>query len=325
MRPGRSSALLVAATLAALPARAQTTAREGATFLLLPVGARTVALGQAGVGQGGTTEALFMNPAGLADIHRTEIALHHYAFFAGIGDAFAVAMPARGLGTFSAAVYIVDYGETEVPGSPGGPPIGFAVPRNIALEAGYSTGLFGGLAAGIVYKLIQFRVDCSGSCPGNVQSVGTTHALDFGLHYLLPTSTPLELGLALRNVGFKLQVNNSSQADPLPTRLQVGLAWLILRPAPEVESFDVRLLADVQGTVGEGELSPATLLGVESGVRDMLRIRAGYAFIDSESNGPSLGLGVKVGRIGVDLAKTFYTADAIAEKDPFHVSVRFLF
>jgi hypothetical protein len=244
--------------------------------------------------------------------------------FAGTGDAFVVAVPAAGIGTFTAGAYIVDYGETEVPGSLGGPPIGLAIPRNITLDASFATGIFGGLTAGITYKLIQFRVDCTGSCPNNVSFVGTTHALDFGVQYMA-SNLPVEFGAVIRNVGFKLQVNNQQQADPLPTRLQVGVAWIVVRPSSETQNFDVRVLADVQGVVGQGDLSPTTLFGVESGVREAVRVRAGYAFLDSQARGPSLGLGVKVGRVGIDLAKTFYAADAIAERDPFHVSLRLMF
>ena len=326
MRRSRSSALfLAAAAFAAAPARAQTTGTvEGGAFLLLPVGARATALGQAAAAERGTTEAMFWNPAGLADLKRSEIALHHYAIFAGVGDAFVVAIPAASIGTFSAAAYVLDYGEIPTNLGPGGTE-GSAITRNIALEAGYSTALFGGLTAGLVYKLIQFRVDCTGSCPANASFVGTTHAFDFGVQYVL-SGVPVELGAVIRNVGFKLQVNNQQQADPLPARLQVGVAWVLVRPpAPDVQSVDVRLLADVQGVIGQGDLAPTTMFGVESGVHEVLRVRAGYAFLDSQASGPSLGLGVQVGRVGIDLAKTFYAADAISERDPFHVSLRLMF
>jgi hypothetical protein len=104
--------------------------------------------------------------------------------------------------------------------------------------------------------------------------------------------------------------------------VQGGIQWIVIRQAPNADAFDVKVLADVQGSLGEGTPRPATLLGIESGVRDILRVRAGYAFVDSEQHGPSLGLGLKVGRLGLDLAKTFYPSDAIGETDPFHVSLR---
>lgn len=327
MRRSRSSALvlLCAAALAATRARAQTGAStgtpEGAAFLLVPVGARATALGQAAVADGGDTESMFWNPAGLAEMKKSQLTLHHYAAFFGNGDAFVVAVPAS-VGTFGAAAYIVDYGDFPVTLPGGGGVVGNAITRNIALELSYATNIAGGFSTGITYKLIQFRVDCSGDCSLVPDAVGTTHALDFGVRFAVSGGVPIVFGAAIRNFGFKLQVNNQAQADPLPTRLQVGVAWLLLRRPPETQGFDVRLLADVQGTVGQGDPNPATLLGVDTGLSDALRVRAGYAFVDSQQRGPSLGVGVKVGRLGLDFAKTFYAADAIGEADPFHVSLR---
>jgi len=327
MRPSRSNAvLLVLLATAAARGRAQTTGTiEGGAFLLLPVGARATALGQATAAEGGTTEALFWNPAGLADIRHTEIALHHYSAFFGNGDAFVLAVPANGLGVFTFGAYVVDYGDLELTTGPGIPAVGTITPRNLALEASYATSVFGGLTAGIAYKLVQFRVDCTGSCGSVPTVVGTTHALDFGVRYALPTAMPVILGATIRNVGFKFQVNNQAQADPLPTRIQLGVAVVAYRPTTGMQGLDVRVLADMQGVMGQGDLAPTGLFGVESGYQETLRVRVGYAFLDTQARGPSMGVGMKVGRVGIDLAKTFYAADAIGEKDPFHVSMRFTF
>ena len=230
-------------------------------------------------------------------------------------------MPAA-VGTFGAAAYIVDYGDFPITLPGGGGTVGNGITRNIALALSYATTVAGGFSAGITYKLIQFRVDCSGDCATVPDAVGTTHAIDVGVRFALPRDVPIVLGATLRNLGFKLQVNNQAQADPLPTRLQVGMAWLVVRRPAGVEGFDVRVLADLQGTIGQGNPSPATLLGVDTGIRDALRVRAGYAFVDSQQRGPSLGVGVKVGRLGLDLAKTFYPSDQLGERDPFHVSLR---
>lgn len=330
MRRSRSSALvaLCAAVFAAPRAHAQTGGTtgtpEGAAFLLVPVGARATSLGQAAVADGGSTEAMFWNPAGLAEMRKSEVALHHYAQFFGNGDAFVLAVPAS-VGTFGAAAYIVDYGDFEVTLPGGGGVVGNAVTRNLALELSYATNIVGGFSTGITYKLIQFRVDCSGDCTLVPDAVGTTHALDFGVRFAITNGAPLVFGAAIRNFGFKLQINNQAQADPLPTRLQVGVAWLAIRRAPQEPGFDVRVLADLQGTVGQGNPNPATLVGVDTGLSDALRVRAGYAFVDSQQRGPSLGVGLKVGRLGLDFAKTFFAAEAIGETDPFHVSLRLEF
>lgn len=324
MRRSHSSALaLLALVGAAAPAPAQSAGvAEGGAFLLLPVGARATALGQAGAADAGTTEALFHNPAGLGAVKRGEAAIHHYTAFFGQGDALALAVPVNGMGAFGVAAYIVDYGDLEVTPPGGGGAIGRVSPRNLTLQLAFGTELVGGVAAGIQYKLVQFRVDCSGDCRQVPTAVGTTHAVDVGVQWAVSAAAPFVLGVAVRHLGFPLQVTNQAQADPLPTRLVVGVKWQVLRPPPGVDALDFTVLADLQGSLAGDGVDPATLVGVESGLRDLVRLRFGYAFVDSESNGPSLGFGVRVGRLGVDLARTFYATDAVGETEPVHLSVR---
>jgi len=329
MRPSRCSALFLLGVACGSPPRAlvaQTTGTvEGGAFLLLPVGARATALGQAASADGGTTEALFWNPAGLAHLARTELALHHYTAFFGNGDAAVFALPLPRFGTFAVAAYLVDYGDLDVTPPGGGGTIGRVTPRNVALVAAYATDVAGGVSAGIAYKLAQFRVDCTGDCTGVPTDVGTTHAVDVGVQWSPALGAPLVVGLSVRNAGFKLQVRNQAQADPLPTRLQIGAAYTVVTGAPDGERVRVRVLADVQSVVGRGALEPVTLVGLETGVRELLRVRAGYAFLDSQARGPSLGLGLATGSVVFDLARTFYAEDALGEREPFHVSLRWMF
>jgi len=326
MRRSRSSALvLLALAGAAAAAGAQAPADvSGAAFLLLPVGARTTALGQASAADGGTTEALFGNPAGLAPIRRGEAGIHHYNAFFGHADALALAVPVNGMGAFGLTAYIVDYGDLEVTPPGGGQgPIGQVSPRNLTLQVAFATEVADGIATGIAYKLVQFRVDCSGDCRQVPTAVGTTHAVDVGVQWAVRSATPLVIGVAVRHLGFPLQVNNQAQADPLPTRLVVGVRWQLVRPPQGIDALDLAVLADVQGSLAGDGVNPAPLVGLESGVRDLVRLRFGYAFVDTEASGPSLGLGVRVGRLGLDLARTFYATDAVGESEPVHLSLRF--
>ena len=323
MRRSRSSAAcLLVLVLAARTLSAQAIA-EGAAFLLLPVGARATALGQAAAADGGTTEALFWNPAGLASMHKGEAAIHHFNAFAGNGDALAIAATPAGIGTFGLAFYVVDYGTTPTTIG-GGTQVGEVTARNLTLQAAYATDIGAGLSAGIMYKLVQFRVDCGGDCSTVPTGVGTTHAVDVGAQWTTGGATPLVIGAMLRNLGFPLQVNNEAQADPLPTSVTLGAKWVPVRPPAGVDGLDVVLLADVQSPVSSrgGGLDPAPAIGIESGVRDLVRLRLGYAFLNSEARGPSLGIGLHTGRLGVDLTRTFYTSDAFADQEPVHVSVR---
>ena len=311
----------------AQPVRAQgpSAGVEGGAFLLLPVGARAVALGQAATADGGTSEAVFWNPAGLATLAKGEFAVYHYDAFFGSGDAIAIAVPSSRLGTFALTAYLVNYGDLAVTRGDLGPePVGQISPRNLELMASYATDL-GRLAAGITYKLVQFRVDCSGDCSQVPTATGTTQAVDLGVQYTFAGWRPVVVGVSLRNLGFNLQVNNRAQADPLPTRLSVGVSAEVVRPADGVQGLDARVLADVQGTVLEGPLSTVTLVGVESGVGEMLRLRFGYAFLDSNARGPSLGIGVKFGSIAFDLARTFNSAQDVGDTEPVHISFRVIF
>ena len=333
MRRSRCSSRLVSVTLAAgliagggwsaQLAAQQSAGVEGGAFLLLPVGARATALGQAATADGGTSESVFWNPAGLAVLARGEFAIHHYDAFFGTGDAIVFAVRSARFGAFAFTAYLVNYGDLAV--TRGGPePVGQISPRNLALMASYATDLAGSVALGLTYKLVQFRVDCSGDCSQVPTATGTTNAVDVGLRYDASGWLPAVFGVSLRNLGFPLQVNNKAQADPLPTRVTAGVSVVVVR-ASAVTGIDARVLADVQGAVGEGSLQPVTLVGVESGVGEVVRLRAGYAFLNSNARGPSLGFGVRFGDLAFDLASVFSVAEAIGDNPPVHISFRVIF
>jgi len=334
MRPSRSkSALGAALATAALcaagapQARAQSASPgiEGGAFLLVPIGARAVALGQAATADGGTSESIFWNPAGLASLPKGEFAIYHYDAFFGTGDAITVAVPSSRLGSFALAAYLVNYGDLAVTRGDLGPePVGQISPRNLALMATYATE-FAGLSAGITYKLVQFRVDCTGDCSQVPSADGSTQAVDAGIQYAFGSWRPLVVGVSLRNLGFNLQINNQAQADPLPTRLAVGVSAMVMRPAPGTQGIDARVLADVQGTVLEGPLTTVTLVGIESGLGETLRFRFGYSFLDSSARGPSLGVGARFGSIAFDLARTFNSSQDVGDTQPVQFTFRVIF
>ena len=298
----------------------------GALFLVFPVGAQAVGMGQTATAMAGRGEAAFWNPAGLATLAEDEFALHSATLVAARSHVLGAYFPSHGIGVIGGSVYLVDYGDLERTDGNGNT-IARIAPRNFEFVASYATNL-GSFVFGLSYKLVQFRVDCSGDCSDFPARTGTTHALDLGGQFELGAGGPLRVGVALRNIGFKLQVQNQAQADPLPTRLAVGALYqLRLRPrdgaAPD-ERFDVKLAADVDSPWGEAGRSE-TRLGVDIGYQRLLRVRAGYAFVQDGFSGPSVGLGVEAGSLGVDLARTFLTGSDLQVDSPTFFSFRVTF
>jgi hypothetical protein len=323
MRPRRSSIGVASLLLAATSLWAQepgAPAGGGATFLLLPVGARAAALGQAAIADAGDGEAAFWNPAGLASIPHPELGIQFASYFASNNTVLSAYLPTKRLGVIGIAGYLVDFGSQDVTIGPGGT-IGRISVKNIELLASYATPVVGGLALGLSYKLIQFRQDCSGDC-GLIPSVtGTTHAADIGLQYGFGASENVRLGVALRHLGFKLQLENKDQADPLPVQLQFGVVYRVFLPqaADAPERIDARFLVDIQNGVGQGT-DPDARVGVELGYGRIVRLRAGYAFLHAEARGPSVGVGLRVGNFALDFARVFYDSSNFDE--PVHLSLR---
>lgn len=317
--------LLLSATAARAAAQAEPL-NAGALFLLYPVSARSVGAGQTAAAEDGHGEAVFLNPAGVGSMTSSEFALYSARLVAGPVTALTVFFPRRGLGVFGAGVYLLDYQDQPVTDS-GDVTVGVIGSRNLEFLATYATQLSGAVALGVSYKLVEFRVDCSGACPV-LPGLGVTHALDVGGQFSAGPDHAFRMGVSLRNLGFPLQVNNHGQADPLPARLTIGAAYrVLLRPPVEAiqdDRFDVRFAADVDSPWRETG-QPDVRLGVDVGYHETVRVRGGYAFVHQGLSGPSVGVGVATGAIGVDLAQMFLTGTDLLVSNPTFLSFRVTF
>src|SRR3954469_9402955 len=70
----------------------------GAAFLLIPVGGKAAALGQAAVADDGSSESAFWNPAGLAGLRHSEVAIHRANTFASNNTVLSGYLASRSLG-----------------------------------------------------------------------------------------------------------------------------------------------------------------------------------------------------------------------------------
>ena len=319
----RRTSLFVAGALALAPATAAQggagATSSGAAFLLVPVGARATALGQAAIADHGTGESAFWNPAGLASLSRSEFAAHFAQTFISNNGALSAYIASDQVGVLGVAAYVLDLGSQDVipPGSMTA--TGRTSLRNIELIASYATRVGSDLALGVNYKLIQFRQDCSGDCRPTRTIVGTTHAVDLGLQWAV-AADQVRLGVALRHAGFRLQLENRDQADPLPTTLVMGISWgTTVTRLDDGTTVDARLLVDLQDDWG-AYASPEALVGVEMGYGTLVRLRAGYALVTGDTRGPSIGFGVELEGVHIDFARVFYAAGTFDE--PAYLSVR---
>jgi hypothetical protein len=326
--PSRWLAVVLLSAYAPIRLPAQNlTNNAGALFLLLPVGAQAVAMGQAAAALEGRGEAAFWNPAGLATLEQREVAFNTATLAAGATHALTAYFPSHGFGVLGGAVYLVDFGELDRTDSASNP-IAHVSPRNLEFLASYAAELAGAVTLGITYKLVEFVVDCSGDCTGLPASRGVTHAIDLGGQVAVGPAGALRVGVAVRNLGFRLQVNNRDQADALPARLVVGALYRVALPGTSglagADRLDVRLAADVDGPWGSYGDSQMRL-GVDLGYQRLVRLRGGYAFVRDGLSGPSVGMGVTSGSIGVDLARTFLTGSDLVAQNPTFFSFRVVF
>jgi hypothetical protein len=330
MRPRRCSAAAALALLASVStasasiARAQSgVAENGALFLLLPIGARAVGMGQAVTADQGGSEAVWWNPAGLARLDKREAAIHHSQTINGTDDALSIVVPSSLLGVVALSVNILDYGSLDVTSAdPNAPAVGSVTPRNLAYAGSYATTIGDHLNAGLTYKVVQFRVDCSGSCPFNT-SVATSSALDAGLQYDFGKGFPLTLAAAVRNLGPRLQVNDSPQSDPLPARLQFGVLYRVAGAERFARGLEMSVSGDVLDELRID--NPSTRIGTELTYEKRYHFRAGYVLGSSTAGGPSVGVGLSTGSLVLDLARLFQGLSADSGQPPFFVSLRYLF
>lgn len=177
------------------------------------------------------------------------------------------------------------------------------------------------MSAGLSYKIVQLRFDCSGLCPEATSVSATTSALDAGVQYDFGTRVPLWVGAAVRNVGVRLQVNDREQADPLPTRIQVGAIYRLAPSDALLRDTEIRLALDVVSSTRETR--PSLRSGVELVYEQRYHARAGYVF--GEAGGPAIGLGLDAGSLSIDIARVVGGFGINAGEPPTHLSLRYLF
>jgi hypothetical protein len=295
-------------------------ATGGGLELVLPVGARATGLGEAVVADYLGTESIWWNPAAMGRATRRELAIHHSQTFALTGDALSAVLPVGAVGTLALSADLYSYGTQDATDATG--TFGTFTPRATILAATFAGTPAPRLYLGLNYKYYARGINCSGGCVGVPTQTTSTTAIDLGAQVRVSTDSSLWIGAALRNVGPRLQVNDAPQADPLPTRLDVGVTY-----APRFASLPPD--ADVKFSAGIVNAFPASGAGIRIGAalgwQGKVRVSAGYVHLGPGGSGPTIGVGGSTGRVELDIGRQFSDNVANTNQPPTFFSLRLVF
>lgn len=291
--------------------------RECCLVLLLPVGARAVALGQTMVART-APDGAFANPAGLAELEEHYATVHHASTVAGQVNAVSLLFSPGSAGTIGFSYLLIDHGEIATT-DPTGLRTGSLNLRDHLLVASVGTHLVGGLAAGVNAKFYHFRISCNGLCQ-DLELQTSARALDIGLQFR-PTWFPaLRLGADITNLGSTLEDADGQPADPLPTRIHVGAAYQILRHMVPTNEMALWLGVEAVGR-REAPHNVRVSLGGELSAGEALFLRAGYVPGQGIDSGTAVGLGLRYARFRLAVAKMLGSGMIESETEPFQLTL----
>ncbi len=312
---------LIATSVSAL--EGQGTAQEGGLFLLLPTGARGVALGRAMTAMQGP-ETVWWNPAGIAWQTERRLQVHRGEDLAGDATSLTAQFVREGLGVVSFSYQLTDVGD-QIYTDAQQNELGVISHRNHVGVLSAASRLVGGVAAGVNLKLVQQRFTCRGQCDPGVTA--TSVVIDAGLQWDGVFALPLRLGAVVAHAGPRIQFFNEGQSDPLPTRIRVAAAYDVARHFVDTPELRAVITVEREDRWRDGG-SAATYIGTElgAGTDQALFVRAGYVFGgELQLDGAAVGVGIRYDRIDLGIAKSLATTTLAGESEPIQVTLGILF
>lgn len=273
----RPYVMLLAAAFLLTPSSSLLHALEsGADFLNIGAASRASAMGSAYTAMAADPTAMYYNPAGLALAGR-EASITHSAM--PLGGAYEFGAAAFPLGGLKAGVSYtrMDHGSLDGRSADGSSAGGFSA-GDKALGLGLA-GRSGAFSLGATVKFLSS--DIAGYS-------ASAMAFDLGASHRSPSS-PLKLGLAVRNLGSGFKYAQKREA--LPLAMSAGAAYELL-PA-------MNLSAEFTRMVNERRNSFA--IGTEYGLMGGFALRGGFAAASSASQGAMTGgIGFATGAMKLD-------------------------
>ena len=291
---------------------------EGALFLLLPVGAQGVGLGRAmtAVPSG---EGAFWNPAGLAEEAERRVLVYRGDQLSGTATAASFLFPWQRVGTFGFSYLLLDVGDQELTDNLGNN-LGSISVRNHLAIASFATSLPWGIHAGANLKLVQFRIGCRGQCP-DLETTSSAYGVDVGVQAQPFTNLPLRFGWMIAHAGTEFEASDEEQSLPLPTRLRFALAYQVLHRVAEDGTMDLWATVETEDRARDPG-SPSVYVGLNFSAADLFFVRAGYVGGElDQTDGATVGLGLRIDRFDLNLAKSLTRSMVTGESQPIHVAL----
>jgi hypothetical protein len=286
----------------------------GATELLIPVGARGIAMGSSTLSNSYGLEALFWNPANIARVgeYSTNVMFSHMEHIADIGVQYgAVSTDIESFGSIALSIKSLSIGEIPVTtvSNPDGTGAVFT-PQFLTLGLTYARMLSDRISVGLTANLVTEKLDL-------VSATGI--AFNIGVTYTNFADVPgLGIAFVMKNVGPQMQFDGSGLLIPaetpslnrpgqfykveaasfeLPSQLEIGASYQYIVNEQNALQFS--------GIFANNNFYGDELkAGFEYGYDKMFFIRAGYSFaydLDSDYNtyGINAGIGLNYDLGGV--------------------------
>ena len=287
----------------------------GANQLLIPVGARSIAMGGANIASAVGIDALYWNPAGISrGEHNVDATFSHMTYMADIGVEYgAVAAKVEGLGVIAFNIKALSIGDILITTTqdPDGTGATFS-PQMLTAGVSYSKLLTENISVGVTANFITESL-------GEVDASGM--AFDIGVIYQnLADINGLSFGLTIKNLGPEMQYDgpgllyessvedfnrppqlSKAESAPfeLPSQFELGVAY-----NPVLNDLNNLIIStSFQNNNFSGD---EYKVGAEYAYSNSFFVRGGYAFAPDLNDqnyllGLTAGAGVKYNVEGMNL------------------------
>ncbi len=192
----------------------------GALELLLPVGARSSALAGANLASVEGIDAVFWNPAGVANISGSgEAMFSHMNYFANIALEYgSIGIKSEGIGTFALSVKALNFGDIQqtTEQAPEGTGVTFS-PTFAVFGLTFARELTDRISVGFTAKYITEKI---------MNTAANGFGFDVGVKYKFGPATPLnglKFAVAVKNLGPQMQYDGTDlDQQVIPPNSPVG-------------------------------------------------------------------------------------------------------